>query len=588
MARTYYLALVGPTDTTFSETFARHDEVVFSFTVSQAEADFCSLSLVIENPSEALLDPGRNQWAWLSMDDGSTDITPLFFGRIVGVPADIQNDLVQVEFLAKPVDFEDQKRALASTLRVAPYFDYAFIDPQMWDDPDTVLEARTDVWHINRTSGAVSISSILAGEDGTIDITADLIPNGGFSLSYNDAPLRKVNLEMRAMWTQQIAGTIDITAPLLAAFQAAGSPPGYVTSYTGQGLYDDWPMEGDSLGNVYEFGPQTITVADGKSLSRESLSVGVNYDRAPTSDDEKVAKRRMKVSFRRWGFKISSKVKYAASIDRTEDILFTVYADVQDMVNGTEDEQAETITLSSGALGALTGVGSAAEIPIGDVSRHQFWPIDRGVQAIEFGLTHARALLLRRARAAQITVTVPFSTAIAASCRKSATVHHPKLPGGSATGKIVSYSFGVDGSNGDESGEITIMCLVGKDTSLSATAGTPTWSSADHVGPDWQQFTGRVAYESGIDMAYALPSWSAASPATVGVQSVTVTGGETEQETALSNRFIDIDAACDELNDHHTEVDLHMIPLDTSPRELRYNDSTVTLSIPAGINLGGL
>jgi hypothetical protein len=587
VARTYYLALVEPTDTTFSGAFERHDETVFSFTVSQDEGDFCSLSVVIENPSQALLNPSRNQWAWLSMREDST-LTALFHGRIVGVPADLQDDLVEVEFLAKPIDFEDQKRAVAAGLRVAPFFDYAFIDPQMWEDPDTTLEGRTDVWHISRTTNAVTVSSILDGEDGTLDITADLIPQDGFSLSYNDAPLRKVNLEMRAMWTQQIAGVIDIKPNLLAAFQAAGSPAGYVTSYTGQGLYDDWPMEGDSLGNVYEFGPQTINVADGKALGKSSKTVNVKYDRAPTTKDETSAQRKMKVSFRRWGFRISSLVNYAANIDRTEDITFTVYADVQDMVNGTDDEQSETITLSSGALGALTGIGSDAEIPIVDPARDQFWPTARGLQAIEFGLTHARALLLRRARAAEITVTVPLSTAIAATCRKSATVHHPELPGGEATGKIINCSFGVDGSSGDESGEITIACLVGQDTALSAVEGSPDWVSADYVGADYQNFTGRIAYESGINMAYALPSSSGASPAVVGLQSVTVAGGETAQEAALDARFIDIDAAVDALNAVFTEVDLQMIPLDTSPRELRYNDSTVNLSIPAGINLGGI
>lgn len=585
MAETFFLAMVDEADTIFSDVFARHDEIVFSFRVSQQESDFCGLTVLIKNPSEALLSETRKRWCWFCVTDG-TGYRPLFRGLIVGVPSDIQRDLVSVEFVARPANFEEQKQALAATLRVAPFFDYAFIDPQMWDDADAVLEARTDVWHIDSTGSAVSISSLLEGEDGTLDIPAALIPANGFSLSYNDAPLRKVNLEMRAMWTQQLAGSINITPQLLAAFEAAGSPAGFATSYTGQGLYDDWPMEGANLGNVYEFGRQVIEVADGKALRKHSKTVKVKYDRAPTSKDETSAVRKMKVAFRRWGFFIQSWVNYSAAIDRTEDIRFTVFADVQDMVNGSDDEQSETITLSSGALGALTGVGSGAEIPIGDPARDQFWPTERGLRAIEFGLTHARALLLRRARAAEITVSVPLETALEASCRKSATIHHPGLPGGSATGKIVSYSYGVDGAKGEASGQITIACLVGKDTDLSAVVGTPDWAAADWVGPDWQHFTGRVAYESGINMAYALPAWSDAAPAVVGVQSVVVTGGETEQDAALSERFIDIDAACDELNDHHTEVDLNMIPLDTSPRQLQYSDSVVHLSIPAGINLG--
>lgn len=583
--RTYYLALVDKTDTTFNATFARHDEIVRSFSISQQEGDFCGLTVTIERPGQTLLDPARPQWVWLSMEEGSA-LTPLFFGRVVGVPADIQGDFYTIEFLAKPADFEAQKLAVAAGLRVAPYFDYAFVDPQMWEDADTVLEARTDVWHIDRVTNDVSVSSIIAGEDGTVSITSDQIPVEGFSLSYSDAPLRKVNLELRAMWTQRKTGSIDITRDLLSAFQAAGSPAGYVTSYTGSGLYDDWPMEGDQIGDVYSFGPQTIEVADGLSIKRKFKKVSVKYERAPTSNNDTGSSGSSKVAFRRWAFTISSSVNYDVGIDRTEDISFGVYADVQSVVNDADDAQSETITLSSGSIGTTVGTGSAAEVPIGDVSRDAYFPTSRGRASIEFGLSHARALLLRRARAVEIRVSVPIATAIAATCRKSATVYHPGLPGGVATGKIVSYQFGVDGDSGAESGEITLACFAGKASSFPAVTGSPTYAEATYVGSDYQEYSGALVVAGVTDMRYELPTAINVSPAVVGLSSVTVNNGETAQKAVMKKTYIDISAAADAVNNVHTEVDLRMVPVDTSPRDVRYSDTAVDLPVPKGVDLG--
>lgn len=581
----YYLALVDATDTTFLPEFARQDEHVADFSVSQQEADFAGLTITIKKPSLRLLDPARPQWVWLSADDEGT-IIPLFHGRVVAIPANIQREMVVLDFTARPVDFEDQKRALAATLRVHPWFDYAYIDPQMWNDADTVLEARTDVWHIDRLTNAVTISSILAGEDGTMNITSDLINPDGFDLSYRDAPLRRVDLQLRAMWTQQIRGAIDITPQLLAAFEAAGSPAGYVTSYTGSGLYNSWPMAGDSLSNVYSFGEQTIDVADGIYFKRKYKTTNVKYTSAPSPGSSATPAENRKVDFRRWAFKVTSVVKYEAGIERTEDLSFSIYADVQDVTSDQNDAQAEIITLSSGSIGTPVGEGSAEELPIGAIWRDAYFPTARGQLSIQFGLAHARALLLRRARAAEIKVRVPFATAIEASCRKSATIYHPAIPGGVATGKIVDYQFGVDGKSGVEFGEITIACLAGRAATFAPVSGTPTWASADYTGADYQVFSGGLVVGDVTDMTYTPPNASGVEKAVVGITSVTVINGQTVQEGVLSDKFLDVNAACDALNNVHTKVDLRMTPLDTSPRSVRYVDTDVDLAVPAGIDLG--
>ena len=65
---------------------------------------------------------------------------PLFFGRLVGIPTNILQEVVTLQFVAKPIDFLSQKQALAETLKVRPYWDPVFIDPDKRDDVETIME----------------------------------------------------------------------------------------------------------------------------------------------------------------------------------------------------------------------------------------------------------------------------------------------------------------------------------------------------------------------------------------------------------------------------------------------------------------
>jgi hypothetical protein len=86
------------------------DEEVYSFEVSQQEAEAASLKIVIVNPRYPLL--SGELWATLAYNNGTSTVT-LFYGRLVGIPSDLQNEFVNLEFIAKPDNFEDQKAAVS-------------------------------------------------------------------------------------------------------------------------------------------------------------------------------------------------------------------------------------------------------------------------------------------------------------------------------------------------------------------------------------------------------------------------------------------------------------------------------------------
>ena len=117
------------------------DEDVFAFALSHAENDFPGLDLEIINPGVGLLNPSRKVWAWFSYDDGDT-LHPLFFGRLVGVPQDLKDEIIKISFIARPTNYIQAKRDLAAQLRVFPFWDPLFMTPDAEENPDTVFESR--------------------------------------------------------------------------------------------------------------------------------------------------------------------------------------------------------------------------------------------------------------------------------------------------------------------------------------------------------------------------------------------------------------------------------------------------------------
>ena len=141
----------------------RWDESVFSFTCEQSEGDPANLTVVVRRPRNVsgdpigLLGPGRKIWCWFALDCGPSLFK--FRGRLVGVPTSIFEELVTLEFVARPFDVVAQKQALAETLRVLPFYDELVIEPERRNDPEVVLEgysARSGITTARRICSSVS------------------------------------------------------------------------------------------------------------------------------------------------------------------------------------------------------------------------------------------------------------------------------------------------------------------------------------------------------------------------------------------------------------------------------------------------
>ncbi len=250
----FYFARVASSETTFNASHERYDENVFAFTIEHREGECATLSVTLRNPRVGPL--SQPLWAWLSWNDGMS-VTPLFFGRLVGIP-DMQGsasgfaETLVLTYVAKPIDFAAQRRALAESLAVLPEYDPIFIDENLridaltgTGDVNTALEARSARWQCSRGEDGlplvVSYSDICIGEDGTevfesMTGAPACIDPASVNLSISGTPLDSVTVKASVPWKQDMT---DAPAIDLGSWS--------IPTYTGEALVSSWPKQGASI-----------------------------------------------------------------------------------------------------------------------------------------------------------------------------------------------------------------------------------------------------------------------------------------------------------------------------------------------------
>lgn len=233
----FYFAWVNSDQTTFDpSTMNVMDEDIFEFKLDHEEGQIPTLDLTIVNPRVGLLSPNRKLWGWLSYEPISgSGIVPLFFGVLVGIPDDLFAELITIKMISKSLTYISDKQAVAEGMKVRPFWDPVFITPTKRDDPDSILEGWSALWHVDRTSMEVTASDILVGEDGTIEFGAANAEYKSVRMKVGQAPINTIEVNGTVRWTQRSTGFV------------AGPSPN-IQSYTGDTLISQWMKPGESLG----------------------------------------------------------------------------------------------------------------------------------------------------------------------------------------------------------------------------------------------------------------------------------------------------------------------------------------------------
>lgn len=602
MANQFYFAWVLSTDNVFGVSHHVKDEQIVSFTVEHTEGDFAGLTIDVKNPRIGLLAPTRKTWAWLAWNNGVTTV-PLFFGRLVGIPNDIHREIIRLQFTARPTNYAATKVTLANTLKVAPYYDPIWIAETSRDDPDTVLEARSSLWHIDRVTHVVSVSDVLVGEDGNQDFLTNEVPYDSVGVRLNQPPLRSVTVDGQVQWSQAAKGSLVF-----------GSGTVYYT-YTGDGFISGWPKPGGSVGGGWNVAVASAIDADRVGDIPDNKFTPANQTDTfdPTAIEAYLKGAGIYVKLwdytqytwrfnagvfvPLWRVRTNLTFGYDVSRQRTEHVRFTLKANVQPIVTLPGEDEALKLDISSVDVGEPL---PSTEVPIVDVLRRSYFPTTRGLQSLEYLIALARSNLLIRSRAVEVEFQCRFERAVTLSCRKNARLFDHRLPGGEALGKIIKYSFGVNGNTGIVIGSVTIGCAIGYGGAISPVVGTPNYVNTGYVNVGYQTYSDQIVVLAGGDVGYTIPIdapnddgiefqggvikgdvvtyYQVHNPYTTqGPGIVAHIGGATTADAR--------EAAQNYLKTIPTQVEIHLKPLDGGPFETAYDIDLSDLEIPKMIDL---
>lgn len=607
MTERIYFAWVNADEEFDPDVHNRTDETVFSFEFEHSEGDFAALRLVIKNPRIGLLNVARKTWGILSFNDNGT-VTAIFKGRLIGVPTNIFDTLVTLDFTAKPTDYEDQKAALAETLKELPYWDPIFVSPDSWSDPDAVLEAYSRLWHIDPVTLVLTTSDVLIPEDGVEEVVESQHFYDDMQVTLNQTPLRKVVMVATIPWTQSAAGAVDLTPVIKNLFNTS-----IPTSFTMEGLVSSWPKPGAGFGSGWEVLTGSMTDVT-YSISKMSIpdifswqgevpvipQGSVIFPLKVTGEYHSGEKAGFNFNYElviaQLGYGVPDlSVSYTAGREFAQIVTFALETDQQAIVTAPGEDEAMVLTLNGNKVSDPTEDGST---PIGDVRRRDYVHTTRGRQSVEHLLLVARAHLIARSRAVETSIKCSFRTGMRLrSLRKSMLLHDHRLPGGSVTGKIIGVALKLDGDSGQATGEITIASCVGKGGAHIASNGTPTYVETGYMD-DTQEYAGMIVLTDTSDIA-----WSMALPAVFddgadfirgltkdnAVRLASIDNAAFVQEpivrAAGGGPFADQAKVSSILQTIPTQITIQMIPMEGGPFQQEVVISVSDLVVPKQIDL---
>lgn len=603
------------------------DEKIFTVELSQSEGDFAYLVIEIPKLNVGILNSSRKVWCWFAWDTGTDrGIVPIFHGRVMGMPQDTGKQTVSLRFIARPEDYAAQKIALANTLKSAPYWDEVFLAENA-DDPDTVLTARTQLWHVGRTDLTLTVSDIIAAEDGTIEITSDQVHYDGFNVNPLNAPLRSINVNADVTWTQSGQGTVDLTDMMFEQFSSIGSGLGYpvITTFTGDGLKTTWPAAFASLGGgwtmdassqildaTWQQAGQYAVQYHAPDPAAQTTQVSLTTDNSSTQvlgpatvpligTQLMTNEATYDVLFGASVLSMNFVIAYEAARDRTETVSFTLQADVQSVMVEPGVTEVEQIDLHSDFISSPVDPDGA--IPILDLRRNSYFKTTRGQQSFQYLIMLAIAHLLSKARCVEVQFDTDWLSLIDASCRKNIHITDPRIIGasvGEATGKITEYTFKGSGDNGDFIASAKIGCTVGNGNTIADIDGTGVYAADGYMDAGYQKETGghitlipnTITYESFDDFQiYDDDGLDLLNMTTDNVViSLQIMGGLDEQKNAIDLAAAgnsDLGDPVTALSLTPTRVRLQLKPVTGGPFNVEYSVIVSQLAVPKTIDLGG-
>lgn len=452
-------------------------EGVRDVVVDEREGAEALARLSLERPTSGLLASGQPTHAFVSVEHADGSATLLFRGRVVGAPRGHDGAFAEIELDSRDGDMAAKVAAALAPLKTIPQWDPLYIAQGAEDDPAEVLDGWPRVLHIDRTDGSVTTVDIIDG-DGAAPVVIPPEQVEGESVTYEatGAPAPRVEVTVTAEWTQKGTGTLDLGR----LFRETVGPTLRTISPYHQ-FADTWLAPGESLGQDWEVVSARL-VPQIPATGRWPiywLTVGIGQ-----ADQT---------------YRPEAVLRWTIEKRRRESVLVTVEGAAQDV--GSVAPEVVRLSLN---LPDVVAAGALAP------DSGSFFMTDRGRQAVEHAAHVAATMLTASQRCVEVRFRIMGFTpeALALTCGRTATVQSDRLPGGTATGKVVALSY--RRRSGEEAVDVTLAVSVGVPHPMAPSDGE-RYVEPDYWGDGYGAALGS-AYDLGAARPLVLNDWSDQGP----------------------------------------------------------------------------
>jgi hypothetical protein len=627
-----YFAWVDANEAWNASLHALEDEALLQVDLQQLEGKPAQLQILVRNPGQGLLNPARKTRAFLSHQGAGQSVPVLMFvGRVIAVAQVDGSELVRITLTALPNDAAALLQSFSAGLKVAPYWDDLFVSPSRRDDPDEVLKARDAVYCWDKLTNTVSLSGLFVGNQ-SLNLGQNFFYDS-LQQELAETPLSAVEMTVVAEWAQQARGITDVTRRIERAFGGQK-----INSLTGQDLAARWPSAAKLINRQSGYQvdqaqlQEYVPPAGAASVyPTASVPVEVGVEEYPyPAGVTKPAGNSRPLFVKRWWFNAKLVLSWHYRQKRREELLFRLNHAVQAVAPSGGAVQKIAVTMQELLLDTATptwGAGYSYQLgdqvrfgafvyqcllvhsasnsfasdlaalkwkqlaadasALGAGWRSSFFVTSRGQQAVQHAIERARAALARSLRAVQITVQARWEDLQGVSLDHSLTISDQRLPGGTATGKVVGLRFYADGDKGQAWAEVTMACAVGTGAAQpTPAAGSGSYTADGYDSLGWQpRQNGQLASVSGIvyndDFAGQLSPQGLLYPTQLDaldlVRKVTVVNDADQQNAyLLANQYPQRRNLQAVVNEKKTSIKLELLDL-TADDQLRQQ---ITLTIP--------
>ncbi|MCF8481983.1 MAG: hypothetical protein K9H25_16280 [Rhodospirillum sp.] len=242
MTDALHFAWVAEGEAFDATTHARADEALRALRIEAEEGGAPRARVTIANAGHALQGPNGERFVHLSTTlNGS--VIPLFHGVLAEVPDGMAGAFLTLLFDSRHGDMNAKTEAALTPYKIAPAYDPLFIVEGEEEDPSEILEGWFARLTVDRLTGAVGVSDGLTGRKSQ-SFGPETLAEGSIDLTRPQSrPPAWVEGTLDVRWTQRGGGVADIGT--LIAREARGA---LVTLSPPEDFADGWPQAGDRIG----------------------------------------------------------------------------------------------------------------------------------------------------------------------------------------------------------------------------------------------------------------------------------------------------------------------------------------------------